>query len=149
MTDTDEELAFEYLGCKVIEREGFTQFAYVTPGSDRERLCLQAIARLLRSDGEISTGLRWRLAALFDPETSIETRQLTMKRRAGGGANEPTEVRAVQVARMIADQINSNRKLEEALDLAEQRYGVSRRTAQRAWKDHGAVWIRKPADEIH
>jgi hypothetical protein len=149
MPETDEDLAFEYLGCRVIERDGVTQFAYVSPGSERERACLQAIARLLRGVGDISTGLRWRLAALFDPETSIEARQLVMKRRAGGGANEPTEVRAVQVARMIAAEINANRKLEDALDLAEQRYGVSRRTAQRAWRDHGAVWIRKPADEIH
>src|SRR5258708_35578055 len=95
---TDEDLAIEYLGSKATKRDdGVMEFTYVEPGSDRETECLNALCGLLRSREPLSTGLRWRLASLFDPEAPIEARQLVFRRRRGG-PNEPSDARSVAIA---------------------------------------------------
>jgi len=149
-TETDEDLALEYLGGKQVEKNGVRSFAYVKPKSDRERECLRAISRLLRGDRELSHAIRWRLASLFDPQPLSEERQLTIRRRGRGGANEPSALRAIEIGRSMAAMIDAGRNREEALDDAERRFGVSRSTAERAFREHGDVWrVKADVTELH
>lgn len=145
---SDEDLALEYLGCKETQDgEGRVTFGYVKPGSDRERECLSAIGRLLRSSADLSTGIRWRLATLFDPsEATVESRKLVLRRRRPGGANEPTEARSIAIARFLAEQVSAGRTKEHALSLAQDRYSVSRSTAERAWDP---IWLAPPSDGLN
>jgi hypothetical protein len=137
--ETDEKLAIEFLGCEATEHDGVVEFNYVEPNSDREKECLAALCRLLRGREPISTGLRWRLATLFDADADVEARQLVFVRRRGG-PNEPSDARSVMIARDLATELNAGHKLESAIAAAVQRYGVSRPTVQRAWKAHRAVF---------
>jgi hypothetical protein len=137
--ETDEIFAIAYLGCIETERDGVMEFTYVKPGSDQETECLNALCRLLRSREPLSTGLRLRLATLFDPDETVEARRLGFSRRRGG-PNAPSDARSVAIARDIAAEINAGHGLESAVAAAVKRYKVARPTAMRAWSAHGAVY---------
>lgn len=134
--ETDEALAIEYLGSKQSDSDGVVKFTYVKPGSDRETECINALCRLLRSREEISIGLRWRLATLFDREAPVEARQLVFKRRRRGGPNEPSDARWLAIAIAMAAEIKADHGLESAIAAAVKRYGVDRSTVLRAWRKH-------------
>jgi hypothetical protein len=140
--ETDEKLAIDFLGCEASEHDGVVKFSYVEPGSDREKECLAALCRLLRGREPISTGLRWRLATLFDADAEVEARQLVFVRRRGG-PHEPSDAKSVMIASDVAAELSAGHKLESAIAAAVQRYGVSRPTVQRAWKAHRAAYEKQ------
>jgi hypothetical protein len=142
-TESDENLAAEFLLNKEIEKDGVRSFSYLTPGSKREVECRAALLRLLRGSADLSNALRWRLASLLDPDSG-DDRALVIRKRTKGGVNEPSHSRAIEVARVMADVLNANGNHESAIKAAMQQFGISRSSAERAFRDHIGPWIIKP-----
>ena len=140
----DEDLAFEFLGYKAIEKDGVRSLFYLTPGSKREAECRAALLRLLRGGADLSNAIRWRLAGLLDPESTVDDRVMVIEKRAKGGTNEPSTARAIEVARSMAAVVNAGGNREKAIEAAIQQFGISRSSAERAFKDHANAWIIKP-----
>jgi hypothetical protein len=141
--ESDEDLAFEFLGYKEVEKDGVRSLFYLTPGSKREAECRTALLRLLRGGGDLSGALRWRLAGLLDPKSN-DDRTLVIEKRAKGGTNEPTTARAIEIARAMAAVVNAGGNRERAIEAAIQQFGISRSSAERAFKEHTNPWIIKP-----
>jgi hypothetical protein len=140
MTD-DEHLAEEFLGGQIRDNGEHWSHQYLEPGSDQEREARQALVRLLRSGLPLSSVIRWRLAALFDPAHTAEAREIEVKPRRGGIQRKP--VRDVEIARDVAAEVSEMPgRFEAAVAAAMQRYRVSRATVLRAWAQHKAAWLR-------
>jgi hypothetical protein len=139
---TDEDLAMEFLAGYVYqEPDGKVSYKYDEPGSDGERTAKVALVRLLRNGSPLSNIIRWRLAALFDPDHTAEARELHIKPRSRHGAKPPQYVRDVEIARIIAAEVNANGKIEAAKAFVMKRYGVKESTVDRAWRKHGKAWL--------
>ena len=141
--ESDEDLAFEFLGCKEIEKDGVRSFSYLIPGSKREAECRRALVRLLRGTADLSNALRWRLAGLFDPKSS-DDRALVLVKKAKGGANEPSTMRAIEIGRAMAAVVRAGGNRESAIEAAIQRFGISRSSADRFFRKRLVVWLREP-----
>ena len=63
------------------------------------------------------------------------------------GKNQPSDVRDAEIARLVAAAVNAGEKIEYGIALAMARYGVSERTATRAWKARRPVWVTKDDSE--
>ena len=53
-------------------------------------------------------------------------------------------MRDVEIARLVARSVKNGRQIKDGIFLAMETFGVSQRTADRAWAKHGNVWIIKP-----
>jgi hypothetical protein len=148
---SDEELASEYLhGIWFWERRTksaakIKRHTYLESGSDRELAARAALARMVRNhEGDLGHSNRIRLAALIDPETFGEPRELIIRNRSvkkRGGGKQPDYVRDVEIACDVAAEVNDGSKVEAALDDASKRYGVSLPTVKRAWSKHKKTWL--------
>ena len=135
MTD-DEKLAMEFLAGLVDQKStGKISLTYLEPGSERERKARKALVRLLREDAPLSSMVRWRIAALFDPDHTAEARELIIKLRRKG--KQPNHIRDIEIARDIAGEVAAGCKTEAAIEAAIKRYRASRATVLRAWKNTG------------
>ena len=85
---SDEELALDFLAGRTEESEGRVSHKYLEPDGDEENAARAALLRLLRSHQPLSGMLRWRLAALLDPEHTLEERKFLIQNRQPGKQNE-------------------------------------------------------------
>jgi hypothetical protein len=140
---TDEELALEYLAGKIEQGpDEKISHKYHEPGTEEEQASREALIRLLRGYRPLSSMIRWRLAALLDPDAKSEERKFTIENRKGG--EQPHHVIAIAIAWFIAAEIATGRKLESAKEEAKERYGVSLSTVERAWHDHKNSRLIRP-----
>lgn len=142
---SDEDLASEFLhGLWLGGPRGQRRHVYLDFDSDREREARAALARLVRNyDQELGHAIRTRLAALIDPETIGEPRELVIRYRSvelRAGGKQPQYVRDVEIAFDIAAEVNEGGKVEAAIAEASKRFGVSLSTAKRAWSKYGKTW---------
>jgi hypothetical protein len=122
------------------------------PGSKAEAEGRAALIRLLRRHYQpLSPMIRFRLAALLDPNHRYEERIFTIKKRRPGA--QPRHAFMIEIARFIAVETAAGRKMESAKEAAKQRYGVSMSTVDRAWSNHKdfcrKVWINPIEFEPH
>lgn len=130
----DEQLAIVYLAGMVRESKGVVSHEYVEPGSNIETDAKAALARMLRGDRPLPDFIRWRLAALFDPDSSDE-RQFSIANRRRGERAKPFV--ALEIARYVAGNLPAfGDKLDAVQQAAADRYSVSLRTVQRAWAEN-------------
>jgi len=129
---TDEDLAMEFLGSRFEHHGDKVSIKNLLPGSAREKECQTALVRLLRGAPPISTMIRWRIAALFDPEHTQESRKLVIALRHKG--KQPNHPRDLMIASDIAAELATGRDMESSVAEVKQRYGVSRAQVLRAWK---------------
>jgi hypothetical protein len=101
--------------------------------SNRLNIRLRGIfkQRLLDFDKPLSPVIRRALAELFDPANYPE-------QKLGKRARVPSGRIAGDIARQLAGARRSG-EWERAVQAAMKRYGVSRPTVTRAWKDHGEI----------
>jgi hypothetical protein len=136
MDTDDEELALEYLAGKFEkDQRGQITHRFHQPGSKAEAESRAALIRLLRThQQELSPMIRFRLAALLDPDSHYEERTFTIENRRPGP--QPRHALMIAIAYCIAVEIAAGRKMEAAKEAAKERYGVSMSTVDRAWIDH-------------
>jgi hypothetical protein len=133
---TDEELAPEYLAGKFKKRRGQVSHKFHKPGSRAEAESRAALIRLLRAYQQpLSPMLRSRLAALLDQDHPYEERMFVIENRRSGP--QPRHALMIEVARFIAIEIAKGQPMKSTKEKAGQCYGVSARTVDRAWAEHG------------
>jgi hypothetical protein len=114
------------------DSDGSVRHDYLT--GDEEILPRKTLARLLRSHLEINSAIRWRLASLFDPDSS-DDRKLKFELRNCGERGAGQEIR-LAVARFIGERRGAGDSMKKAVSLAMKRYGVSERAAYRYYEEH-------------
>ena len=144
MSDDDEILATALLlGLVKEDSKGRISHTHLEAGSDLENQARAALARLLLNcDRELPHNIRRRLAALIDPAHEHEPRELVIQPRKRGRQSD--YLIDVEIARDIAAAVNADEKIDAAVKIAAEKYGVSERTARRAWAEHRSVWIIRP-----
>jgi hypothetical protein len=131
---SDEELALDFLAGRLEESEGRVFHKYLEPDGDEENAARAALLRLLCSHQPLSGILRWRLAALLDPEHTLEERKFVIQNRQPG--KQPHRIITLEIARFIAEMVATGCKVDSAVVAAAKRFATSERTVWRAWSDH-------------
>src|ERR1700733_11224626 len=131
---SDEELALAFLAGMIEEKSGVVSHRYFDKGSDMERRAQAALVRLLRSVQPLADIIRFRLAALLDPNATDERQFKIVNRRYG--PKKTTPALALEIARFIAADFAVSGKIEAATEAARERFAVSLRTEQRAWAEN-------------
>jgi hypothetical protein len=122
--DTDEALAMEFLAGRFEQHGDKISFKCLDPGSPREKQAQQALVWLLRNGQPLADIIRWRIAALLDPEHQFEHRQFVIAFRKKG--KRPNHTRDTLIARYIAAELKTGRDMESTIAEVKKRYGVSR-----------------------
>jgi hypothetical protein len=132
--DTDDEaLAMEFLAGWFEQHGDEISFKCLDRGSQREKEAQQALVRVLRNGAApLADIIRWRLAALLDPEHQFEHRKLVMASRKKG--KQPNHTRDTLIARYIAAELKTGRDMESTIAEVKQRYGMSRSHVLRVWR---------------
>ena len=145
--DTDEALAMEFLAGRFEQHGDKISFKCLDPGSPREKEGQQALVRLLRNGLPLADIIRWRIAALLDPEHQFEHRQFVIAFRKKG--KRPNHTRDTLIARYIAAELKTGRDMESTIAEVKKRYGVSRSHVLRVWREARSEELTKDPRSIN
>jgi hypothetical protein len=128
----DEALAMEFLAGRIEQHGNEISFKCLDPGSPREKQAQQALVRLLRNHRPLADIIRWRIAALLDPEHQFEHRKFVIAFRKKG--KQPNHTRDTMIAGNVAAELQTGRDMESTIAEVKMRYGVSRAHVLRVWR---------------
>jgi hypothetical protein len=132
--DTDDEaLAMEFLAGRIEQHDDRISIKCLGPGSPSEKAAQQALVRLLRNGRPLANDIRWRIAALLDPEHQFEHRKFVIAFRKKG--KQPNHARDFLIVRTIVAELETGRNMESTITEVKKRYGVSRSHVLRVWHD--------------
>lgn len=131
--DKDEALISAFLNGRLVETpDGRRHHKELDKALERQARII--LADLLRNhDRELSRHIRFSLARLFDPDHKRESRKIEIVSR-NSGRPRLAAIFTSQIGFDIATAVNEGAKVDNAVEDAMKRYGVSKSTAMRAWK---------------
>ena len=139
---TDLELAELFLFGRFTQTKGKVRLKYLEGSEEDEPR--RALVRILRGDSPPDRDkILWRLASLFDDNSSSD-RKLIFERRREGRPGLNLQDR-LTIARCVGELRQEGKSEEEACGEAGERFGVSAETARNHWREcRGVPFVPQP-----